>query len=182
MKLYLVRHTQTNYNLLGLANSDPTVDVHLSERGIEQAKALRELLVGIEFDAVFISELPRTRQTASVILGDRQAHFIVDPRINDNATGYESKSVQAWLGAVAESGDPWNAKFHGGESKNEAAARAREFIDDLKAEDYNCVLVVTHGFLTQMISGYIERKTAEEASSFELPQGTYAKFDLPEGD
>ncbi len=41
MNLYLARHGRTNYNDLGLCNADPTVDVHLTALGIEQAKANR---------------------------------------------------------------------------------------------------------------------------------------------
>ncbi len=34
VKIYLARHAQTNYNVLDLANSDPSVDVHLTSKGI----------------------------------------------------------------------------------------------------------------------------------------------------
>ena len=34
MQLYLTRHGETNYNVLGLANDDPAADVHLTARGI----------------------------------------------------------------------------------------------------------------------------------------------------
>lgn len=38
MKIYVIRHGKTNYNRLGLYNSDPAVDVHLTAQGIKTAK------------------------------------------------------------------------------------------------------------------------------------------------
>ena len=67
MKLYLARHAETNYNIAKLANADPNIDVHLTEHGIEQAENLAELLKDVDYDIVYISELPRTRQTAEII-------------------------------------------------------------------------------------------------------------------
>ena len=178
MKLFLVRHAQTNYNVLKLANADPSVDVHLSEEGIKQAKNLAELLKDVSYDVVYISELPRTRQTAEILNKYHDKELIVDPRINDNKTGFESEPVADYLAAVEAASDPWNATFGDGESLNEAAARARRFIDALKTKDHQTVLVVTHGFITQAIFGYLENKTLEEASEFNLIQGTYIEFEI----
>jgi broad specificity phosphatase PhoE len=178
MKLYLARHAQTNYNVLKLANSDPTVDVHLSNEGIKQAENLRDLLKNVDFNIVYISQLPRTRQTAEIINQEHDKELVIDARLNDNKTGFESKPVADFMSAVESSGDPWNAKFGDGESMTEAAERARNFIDELKSLDYAEVLVVTHGFITQAIFGYLENKTLDEASQFNLVQGTYIEFEI----
>lgn len=178
MKIILVRHAQTNYNILKLANADPSVDVHLSEEGIKQAENLAELLKDVDYDVVYISELPRTRQTAEIINKYHDKELIVDPRLNDNKTGFESKPVADFLNAVESADDPWNAVFGDGESLNTAAERAQKFIDELRTKEYETVLVVTHGFITQAIFGYLEGKTLEEASKFNLLQGTYLEFEL----
>jgi probable phosphoglycerate mutase len=178
VKLFLARHAQTNYNVLKLANADPSVDVHLSDEGIEQAKNLRDLLKDTDYDVVYISELPRTRQTAEIVNEIHNKELIVDSRLNDNKTGFESQPVADFLNAVNSANDPWNAKFGDGESMNEAAERARNFIDELKTKSYVSVLVVTHGFITQAIFGYLENKTLDEASEFNLVQGTYVEFEL----
>ena len=151
MRLILVRHAQTNYNLAKLANSDPSVDVHLSDEGIRQAENLAELLKNVDYDVVYISELPRTRQTAEIINKYHGKEYVVEPRINDNKTGYESRPVDEWLSAIDATPDRYAAKFNDGESLNEAARRAMAFIDDLRTKDYKSVLVVTHGFMTQAI-------------------------------
>lgn len=173
-----MRHAQTNYNLLNLANSDPSVDVHLSDEGIEQAKNLAEVMKDINYDIVYVSELPRTKQTADIINLTHQKQLIVDRRLNDNKTGFEGKPVQEWLEALDTSPNRWEAKFNDGESLKEAAERGMSFIDDLRTKPYDSVLVVTHGFLSQAIFGYLENKSLDEASHFNLIQGTYAEFEL----
>lgn len=178
MKLILVRHAQTNFNLLKLANSDPSVDVHLSDKGVSQAISLAELLKDVEYDLVYISELPRTRQTAEIINQYHNKELIVDKRINDNSTGFENQSIRNWLDALEVSEDRFGARFNGGESLNDAAERARLFIDDLKTQDHKSVLIVTHGFITQAIFGIIENKPLDEAMEFNLVQGTYAEFEI----
>ena len=178
MKIYLVRHAQTNYNVLRLANSDPSVDVHLSEEGIKQAENLAELLKNVPYDIVYISELPRTRQTAEIINKYHDKELAIDERINDNKTGFESKPVDDFMQAVDSAEDPWNATFGDGESLNQAAERARHFIDELKTRSHQKVLIVTHGFITQAIFGYLENKTLQEASEFNLLQGTYVEFEV----
>lgn len=178
MKIILVRHAQTNFNLLKLANSDPSVDVHLSEDGIKQAESLAELLKNISYGIVFISELPRTRQTAEIINKYHNKELVIDALLNDNSTGFESKPVQDWLDALDSSKDRFAASFNDGESLNSASDRAKKFLDNIKSKKYETVLVVTHGFLTQAIFGHIEAKSLSEAAEFNLAQGTYAEFEI----
>lgn len=178
MKLYLVRHAETNYNVQRLANADPAVDVHLTEKGIEQARQVAEALQHADYEVVYISQLRRTRQTAEIINAPHQKDLVVDERLNDNKTGFESKPLAEWEEALNESGDRLNASFNDGESLNEAARRAQEFIEDLKTKPHAAVLVVTHGFITKAIYGYVEDKSPEEAYQYKLTQGTYAVFEI----
>jgi len=51
-------------------------------------------------------------------------------------------------------------------------------MEELADRPYKSVLIVTHGFMTQSIFGYIENKTKDESWEFQLPQGTYAEFEV----
>src|SRR3954466_3153212 len=62
-RLYLMRHAEVLY----VGERDPEV-VHLTERGLEQAAAAHRALAGIEFDLVVTSGLPRTIETAEVVV------------------------------------------------------------------------------------------------------------------
>lgn len=63
MKLIAIRHAETNYNVKNLVNYDPSVDVHLTEKGMKQATELAEQLKDFKFDRIYISRLKRTKQT-----------------------------------------------------------------------------------------------------------------------
>ena len=71
-RLYLMRHGHVDYFAPGL--TDPR-GVPLTERGQEQAKAVRDALSKVNFDFACCSGLPRTVQTAQIILSgqDHQA-------------------------------------------------------------------------------------------------------------
>lgn len=178
MRLILVRHAQTNYNVMKLANADPSVDVHLSDEGIRQAENLAQLLKPVAYDVCYISELPRTRQTAEIINKYHNKELIVDRRLNDNKSGFESKPVADYLRALEATGDIYGTRLNDGESLDEAAKRAYDFLDELKQQSYSSVLVVTHGFITEAVFAYIEHKSLQEAAEFNLVQGTYAEFEL----
>ena len=69
MKLWLVRHGETEANVAGLYSGHaPTA---LTERGTRQAQTLGKRLRAVPFQRAFCSELERTQRTASLLLGDR---------------------------------------------------------------------------------------------------------------
>jgi alpha-ribazole phosphatase len=73
MKLYCLRHGETNYNRLGLCNDDPARDVHLTPEGTRQAQAAALRLRAAPLERIIItSELPRTWQTADIINRDHR--------------------------------------------------------------------------------------------------------------
>ena len=79
MKIYFARHGRTNYNDLDLCNADPSVDVHITELGAEQAKALADKLKDLPLDRIFVSELKRTQQTAEIVNSFHDAPIEIVP-------------------------------------------------------------------------------------------------------
>lgn len=65
-RLILLRHGQSAWNLQNRFTG--WVDVSLSEKGIEEAEQVGELLAGIRFDTVFISTLIRAQNMAYEVL------------------------------------------------------------------------------------------------------------------
>ncbi len=173
MRLYLARHTETNYNVRHLINSDPAVNVHLTKKGIQQAKHLAEKLSNVNLEAIYISELPRTRQTAEFINQYHDLPLLVDNRINDNATGFEGLPTKVYMQAFHNSADGWRETFNDGESLEAAKNRVEEFLRMLKSTDYASALIVTSGFIIECFYGIIYNKSFEYSTHFLISQGNY---------
>ena len=64
MKIYLVRHGQTNNNIKKLFNTE---DEDINEKGIQQAEILREKIKDIDYDIIISSPLLRATHTANIV-------------------------------------------------------------------------------------------------------------------
>ncbi|MCK5476922.1 MAG: histidine phosphatase family protein [Candidatus Aenigmarchaeota archaeon] len=160
MKIYFIRHGQTNYNVLDLCNDDSTKDVHLTQLGKEQAEIVGKKIKNIQLDLVIISELSRTKETALIIAKNHQVEFKVEPRINDRKTGFDSKHVSDFFEALKP--NIFNLKFNNGESFQEEKKRVFSFLEELKTYNLNNILVVTHSEILQIINGYFNNLSDHE--------------------
>ncbi len=154
MKAFFVRHGESLYNVKRLCNADPKVDVPLTARGIRQAQAARKRLAGKSLEAIYVSELPRARQTAEIIRRDHACPMIVDARLNDRRSGFEGRPIDEYLAAAAS--DPVHFCAPGGESYLDLKARIIAFLDELSAFDAGAVAVVTHHEVLQVVKGTLE--------------------------
>lgn len=84
MKVYIVRHGQTNSNieskLLGITDED------INEMGIRQAKKAKENLRNKKIDVCFSSPLKRTKHTSSIIC-EESIPIIIDERLLERGFG-----------------------------------------------------------------------------------------------
>lgn len=121
MKVYFIRHGQTNYNVLELVNDDPTKDVHLTDLGKKQAEEAREKLKDVSFDIVYTSELRRCIETAKIITKDKPVVSVVDARIDDRKTGVDGQPSYIFNKSLGS--DLFNFKPKNGESFQEEKHR-----------------------------------------------------------
>jgi broad specificity phosphatase PhoE len=142
MHCLFMRHGHTNYNLLGLCNDDPRVDVHLTSTGILQARQAAQALRSEKIDLIVTSELPRTRQTAMEINRFAQAPVVANNLLNDIRSGFDSRPVAEYFAAIAA--DPLNMGVNGGESLREHKERVLLYIDWLRQQTYNTILSIAH--------------------------------------
>ena len=68
MKIYLVRHGETDWNR---EDGFRVRQIFPNNQGMEQAQILSKQLADVPFEAVFCSTLKRARQTARIIKGER---------------------------------------------------------------------------------------------------------------
>jgi broad specificity phosphatase PhoE len=160
MKIYCVRHGETNYNRLGLCNDDPAREVHLTGTGIHQAETVAEQLRSLPIERIFISELPRTRETADIINRHHQVPVEVHPTLNDIRSGFESRPVEEYFAATGH--DRLHVRINGGESLLDYKARVLGFLEWLRDRPEESILVVAHEETLRIFSSYIEGLSDED--------------------
>ena len=139
MKLYLIRHGQTDNNVKKLFSG--WYPAQLTDEGREQARMVGRRLQGFSFDRVFASDLDRAVETAGLVFPECEITPTSDLReIHVGSLGGRPYAEGDAL--LHHSGDftPF-----GGEDRPQFLARIACFLD--MAKDLPCerVGVVTHG-------------------------------------
>ena len=178
MKVYLARHGRTNYNDLGLRNADPDVDVHLTKTGVSQANKLAEELKPIALEHIYVSELRRTQQTADIVNAFHHIPVTIDPRLNDNRSGFEGRPSTEYYGALEKSKNKWSVRLSNGESIEDVKYRISQFIEDLKQESYEQVLIVTSMVIIQIMHGAIDHLSNAQAWELQIDQGSLSELEI----
>ncbi|MHB1865387.1 MAG: histidine phosphatase family protein [Candidatus Saccharimonadales bacterium] len=168
MKVYVARHAETNYNVLGLCNDSPKVNVYLTEKGIKQAELLAESLKDAKFEIIITSEFPRTKETARIVNKFHHAPTIEDVRINDLITGFEGKPVEDFRRARRSAENRWTVRLNGGESFEDEKLRVIAFLKDLKLRPEKCILVVTHQAIARLLYAVVNNLPYEKVNDLEV--------------
>jgi probable phosphoglycerate mutase len=153
MKIYFMRHGRSRYNDLGLCNDDPAADASLTGEGVKQAQTAAERLKGAALQRIYVSELPRTRQTAAIVNRHHAAPVTVRADLNDIRSGFNNRPVVEYQAAIAH--DPLHARVNGGESLLEHKRRVLKFIDDVKQQSEQTVLVVAHEETLRVFAAHV---------------------------
>jgi broad specificity phosphatase PhoE len=163
MRIYIVRHGETDANLRGVFQG--RVNSQLLESGFELARQVGAALVDVRFDAAFSSPLSRAWDTARTVLdasGNADVPLQREERLLEISMGdFEGKRFRPGEREVDAEAvrlffeDPFAfAGFPGGEDVHAVMARTQGFLAELAAREFNTVLVSTHGFaLRAMLNG-----------------------------
>jgi broad specificity phosphatase PhoE len=149
-RLYLMRHAEVRY-----VGERDVEAVRLTERGLEQAAAARRALEELEFDLVLTSGLPRSVETAEVVVP--KAEIERWPDFQEWRAGRLSEIPpeeleQAFVGGLQVRDE--ESRFLGGESLREALDRAHGGVERLVAREWDTALAVLHGAVNRMILSY----------------------------
>lgn len=154
MKIYFVRHGETDWNKERKLQGQ--IDIPLNEFGRKLAEDTAPFLKDIDFDMAFTSPLSRAKETAQIILGERNIPLVEDERIREMGFGsYEGMFCK---------GDKFNIpdqNFHyffdapekyspsgDGESFEDVSIRLKEFLNDILCDENlndKTILISTHG-------------------------------------
>ena len=143
MKIFLVRHGESEANVAHRINDNPLQPVNLTGRGRAQAEDASGKLRAVPFTHAYASEFPRAQQTAEILLRHHACPLHIDARINERRTGMDGLPVEAFHELVYP--DPLRIKPENGESFLEQMERVRSFMDELVAHHPDGrVLAVSH--------------------------------------
>jgi probable phosphoglycerate mutase len=159
MRVYAVRHGQSEYNLIGLCNDDPTSPVHLTALGRRQAENAAAALRELPLDAAYTSPLPRARETADILCRGREVAPTVDDRLADIRSGFDGLPVVDYQAAIAH--DPMHARVNGGESLMAHKQRVVGFLQWLRQQPHAAALLVAHEETMRVLRAHAEGLTAE---------------------
>jgi broad specificity phosphatase PhoE len=184
MVIWLVRHGESTWNALGLAQGHCD-QARLTRHGEHQAWAVAAQLRSRPISALYASDLRRARQTAAPLATVLGLPVTSDARLRERCLGVlEGTDVTAIhptvSGLRAHRVVDADARPAGGESLRDFYRRVAEFVDDLPAlED---IAVVAHGGTVRMLNAYLRRIPVERMSWEPLANGSILRSPVWRGD
>ena len=152
MKVYIVRHGEVPHNALKQYNNE---NEDLNENGIRQANELKEKIKNINYDIIISSPLLRAKHTAQIINVNNKKILINDKLKERDPGDLSGKPL-----TVTNRDEYWNynttIRYGTSENIREFFKRIYNFLEDLKKEDYESVLIVAHSGVSKAFNGYFE--------------------------
>ena len=155
MKVYLVRHGETEWNRRGKIQGQ--ADIPLNEKGEDLAFLTGQKMKDIPFKRIYTSPLSRARRTAELISGQRGLPLMEDSRLLEISYGNREGQLLALIHRLPflrlhryVSRPAAYVPPKGGETYDDLRKRCREFLEqELKPleEQMDHVLVCGHGAL-----------------------------------
>ena len=171
-RIYLMRHAEAAYVREDGTRAPDSRVVPLTARGREQAAAARDALREIQFDVAFCSNLPRTRETAEIVVEGRDqaveaVHELEEVRPGDVHDLTAVGLAQDFIQAMARADEP-DARFLGGERFVDLELRVIAGLERiLSRPDWTRALVVAHGGVNRVLLGWASEAGRKAFPAFE---------------
>lgn len=147
MRLYIMRHAQTEYNKKGIIQGSE-VDSDINDFGENQSSLFYNFYKSIPFDMVYVSALKRTYQTVrrfaeagipcKKLKEFNEISWGINQGKSDDLKEYE-QLINSWVSGNLDE------KFENGESPNEMSERLVKGFDKVIKENHENVLLCIHG-------------------------------------
>jgi phosphoserine phosphatase len=167
MKIYLIRHGETEFNRLGIVQGS-SIDSDLNRKGKKQATAFYEAYKDFNFQLIVTSSLKRTHQTVQNFIYKGIPWIQNDDIIEINWGEQEGQpSTPESRIAYKKVVDQWTAgnydiTFGSGESATDLGNRVQRFLDWLRKQDYDQILICSHGRAMRAIVCLMQNKPLHE--------------------
>lgn len=172
MKIYIMRHGQTDWNKAGRLQGRSDTD--LNEHGKQLARLTGEALKGLPFSCIFTSPLKRARETALLAVGERAENIpvIADPRLLEICFGTYEGTIPdaAFLDVFFHHPERYQAP-PGGETLDQVETRTADFLSGLyHRQDLQekTILVSTHGCAMRGLMNSVSKNSREHYWGMQL--------------
>ena len=184
----LIRNGETALNVKGCYYG--RTDAVLSEKGISQARYLKEILKEVSFDYIVASPLVRAYNTAQIVMEEREQEIFGDRRLMEQDFGiFEGMTYKEIQNTYPKELDAWNEEFSTyripkGESFADVRSRAEDFLRDIpsgRESKGEKMLIVAHkGTLGHLLAAML-KLPLDGYWNFVFEQGCYSVVDLEDG-
>ncbi len=154
MKLYIVRHGETDANAQGIVQG--WLDTELNETGIAQAIEVAKNF-NKPIDAIYSSDLRRAIKTAR----EFRNHYVSTPYFED--IRLRERNFGDVAGTHRDEHDWeqfWSLEdqvtIPNAETLSDFTRRVADFLDDLTTNPYNSVLIVAHGGVLNRVQAILD--------------------------
>jgi len=163
MKLYFVRHGQSESNVLGTTTG--WMDSPLTDEGIKQAEETA-FSMHTDFTKMYSSDLIRCKQTAEVLNKKLNLKIVYDKRLRERNFGSLQGKTWEWMRKeldkdmrMIDREQKYDYRSYGGESVDDAKERLFDFINEIKSKyKGEKILVVTHAGIIRLLHNVLNDK------------------------
>jgi broad specificity phosphatase PhoE len=184
-RVYLMRHGEVSYFPDG--RPVPPEGVPLNDEGRAQARAAARALAEVPLDRVVSTGLPRTDETAAIVVGERDTTIEVEPALREIQPGRIGDIAPAelrrtFIEALTRPLAPED-RFLMGETFGALQARVLPAYRALMADrSWRRLLIVAHGAVNRVILGAVLGAGLESFGHLEQDPACINIFDLDERD
>ncbi len=169
-KYFVMRHGEAESNVRGVVNSSlkTTSLFGLTEQGRAEAKKAGEKIKKEAIDIIIASPFARTKQTSEIVAGEidfDKEKIIIDARLGEINTGiFDGRPIQDYRDHFSSMKEKFEKRPEGGENLLDVKQRVMTLLEELEQKYHGKnILLVTHEYLTWMLSAGVEGATVERA-------------------
>lgn len=178
MKVYFVRHGQTDWNVQSRIQGQS--DIPLNQRGIAQAKALVAQLKTLAIDCIITSPLQRTKQTAALLNETLQVPILEEEGLKERDFGEFEGVLKSEMDFDAAFDYEQDRHYESCENIRDFYERIYTCLDELKKKMAGqSVLLVAHGAVSIAIYYYAQGKQYDGSPTSHIaPNAELVCFEL----
>ena len=171
-----MRHSESQHNVKLVVNGDPKKIFHLTPKGRKQAKDLAKQLKDKNIQAIIVSQMLRTQETATPLAKIKKLPIQIDKRLNDiHAGGLEGINIFEFRKLTGEI----RKSVKKSETGRQVEKRLKSFLKaSLKKYNGKTIAVVSSEILLHALQQIVRGEAVNEAHGRHIKNGIAYTFHI----